>query len=86
MGIDANETERDILNRVMPAVIESHASSKSEIHVVYSKGELTYERQIIDLINKLKECNMNIVEKEYFFTDHAKVGDDFIKYLQMNIK
>ena len=85
MGADAGEKERDILNQVMPQIIEKHAGSDSEIHVVYSKGELTYQRQIVDLIDKLKECRMNFVEKEYFFTDHSKVGEDFTRYLQINI-
>lgn len=85
MGADAGEKERDLLNQVMPQIIEKHAGSDSEIHVVYSKGELTYQRQIVDLIDKLKECRMNFVEKEYFFTDHSKVGEDFTRYLQINI-
>ena len=81
MGGNAGEKEARLLNEVMPRQLEKHRNSKSIIHVFYSKKELTYERQIVDLLDKLKECHIPCVEKEDFFEKHEDVGFSFMKYV-----
>ena len=82
MGETAGEREADILNDIMPNQLEKDSNSKSVVHVFYSKKELTYQRQIVDLLNKLKECHIPYVEKEEFFEKHEDVGYTFMKYVE----
>lgn len=69
------------LNSIMPSVIEKNRDSKSEVHVIYSKKELTYQRQIIDLLEKLHQCHIPTKDIEMQFEKHEEVGKPFIQYV-----
>ena len=84
MGRDAGEKERVMLDSIIKnALDKAHAEHyHPEIHVLFSKKELTYERQIKDLLVKLEEGESPIVLKEEFFEDHSDVGKYFGPYLR----
>lgn len=71
-----------VLQSVMPDIIEKNNESNTIVHLFYSKNELTYERQIIDLIKKLRENNIRVIEKVETFNNHEDVGYFFLPYLQ----
>ena len=81
MGENAGEDEAMKLDRVMPDKLEKHACSPSIVHLVYSKRELTYERHIIDLRDKLAECRITYYEKIEQFENHEEIGTYFLKYV-----
>lgn len=74
MGKHAGEEEACILNSMMPKQFEKYAGSSSLIHLVYSKNELTYQRQIIDLLQKGHKCNLQIIEHLEDFSNHEDIG------------
>lgn len=82
MGQNASDKECRELNDVMPNQIKRHNSYKGIIHLIYSKKDLTYERQIVDLIKDLKANNLRFIEKEEFFEKHDDVGYPFLAYLR----
>lgn len=86
MGKNASERECKILNNKMPDCLEKHTGCSSKVHVFYSKKELTYERQIVDLMAKLKECNIPFYDVESDFENHEDVGRPFLAYLKQNIE
>lgn len=69
------------LNSIMPALLEKHRQSETCLHIVYSKNELTYQRQIVDLLAKLKDCQISYVEIEEAFKNHEDVGTPFLSYV-----
>lgn len=79
------ERDRDesiyLLNRVMPTIIEKHRGQNTRIGILYSKKDLTYERQLVDLMNKLKECGLSYEEQEVSYEKHEQVGIPFLMYL-----
>lgn len=77
MGCAAGEKEARLLDEIMPNQFEKYSNSTSVIHLVYSKNELTYERQIIDLLKKGRECNLHIIEHEEYFSNHSDIGTVF---------
>lgn len=85
MGANASERECKILNDKMPNCLEQHSNCSTKVHVFYSKKELTYERQIIDLLAKLKSCNIPFCDIESDFVEHDEVGAPFLKYLKQNL-
>lgn len=85
MGRDAGQKEADFLDSVMPLMLEQHANSQVVVYLLYSKAELTYQRQIIDLIKKLHECNITLKEKVESFEKHEDVGYYFLPYLKQII-
>lgn len=86
MGENAGDVEARILNETMPEQIKKYSNANSLIHIVYSKQDLTYERQLVDLMNCLKQNNVSYIEKEYFFENHDEIGIYFIKYLNERLK
>ncbi len=85
MGEYAGVKEQEILNSLLPKQIEYNKNSKSIIHMVYSKNELTYERHIKDLLDKLSECNIKYVENIESFTNHSDIGVFFLNYLRKTL-
>lgn len=85
MGENAGQAEADLLNAIMPNLLEENKNCKSIIHLLYSKGELTYQRQIIDLLNKLHECNISVIETVEFFSNHSDVGIYFTPFLSKEV-
>ena len=86
MGPNAGDDEAKILNQMMPKQIEKYKDTTSEIHILYSKQEKTYERQIVDLLAKFRECGVPYIEKEEFFTNHSDVGKYSIPYVKEYFK
>lgn len=86
MGKNAGEDEAYKLNQVLPSCLEAHKGCNSEVHILYSKLELTYQRQIVDLLCKLKECNIKTIEIERPFEKHEDVGKYFLPYLLAQIQ
>ena len=82
MGPEAGDAEAELLNSMLPNQIELYKKTTSEIHILYSKKEKTYERQIVDLLAKLNECGISYIEKEESFTNHSDVGKFFIPYVK----
>lgn len=82
MGIGASTEEENYLNAVMPRIIEEHRKTDSIVYLLYSKQEHTYEEDIKDLLVDLKRNNINVVEKEEFFTNHGDVGYFFIPFVK----
>lgn len=82
MGKTAGDKEAAILNRALPKVMEKAYSTKTVIHVLYSKKELTYERQVVDLLAKANECHIPVVDVEESFAHHEDVGAVFLSYLK----
>ena len=74
MGNNANENSIELLDQVMPQQFEKYKGSNSIIHLIYSKNELTYQRQIIDLLAKASECNLQIIEHLETFSKHDDIG------------
>ena len=82
MGKDAGEEEALLLNKVMPTIMEKEKGTKSVLHILYSKNELTYERQIVDLLAQARKCDISVVEIEESFQDHDDVGKYFLPYVK----
>lgn len=84
MGDEAGEAEVSLLDSLVENALEnsSKAGLTPEIHVLYSKNELTYERQIRDLLIKLDSCRFPSVLIEETFEDHSDVGKFFGPYLK----
>lgn len=82
MGGGAGDAQAQALNSIIPEQIHKHKGKKPTVYVVYSKKELTYERQIIDLLKSLTDANIPIIEKEYDFEDHDEIGVYFGKYMK----
>lgn len=82
MGAGASTEEEEKLNNVIPQIIKESQNVNSTIYLLYSKQEHTYEEDIKDLIVDLKIYNINLVEKEEFFTEHGDVGYYFIPFVK----
>lgn len=82
MGESAGKKEIETLNHIMQNQLLNHSNSNVVIHLIYSKNEITYKADIVGLLEQLKKCKYNVIEKEYFFVNHADVGQYFINYMQ----
>ena len=82
MGKDASQREVELLNKKMYDTLTSYNGNKTVVHVFYSKKELTYERQIIDLLRDLKENNIPFVDVESDFEKHEDVAGPFVEYVK----
>lgn len=81
MGQNAGQEEADLLNRIMPCQLEMYSNTKAYLYNIYSEKELTYQRQIIDLNNKLEECNISHENIVLDFENHDDVGIHFLTYI-----
>lgn len=84
MGEKAGEAEVKKLDSLVESALDYACKTgyTPEIHVLFSKNELTYERQIKDLIVKLESCRFPTVLIEETFDDHNDVGKYFGPYLK----
>ena len=82
MGVNASQKEADILNEVMPKCLSDYTNAKTQIHLIYSVNELTYQRQIVDLLRDLKHNKYNFVEKVCYFKKHEEISTEFIPYIK----
>lgn len=85
MGQNASQQESDILNKIMPNQLKKHSGSNSFVFNIYSEKELTYQRQIIDLNKKMKECNIKHENVVLDFENHDDVGIHFLQYIHKNL-
>ena len=81
MGKNAGLKEVDLLNDTIRRVLRDSSGTKSIVHVFYSKKELTYERQIIDLLHDLKQYNIPFIDVESDFEKHEDVAFPFVSYV-----
>lgn len=87
MGKDVNKEDVDKLDKIICKKIEGiQDESKPKIHLFYSTKELTYERQIIPLLDQLNKCNYIVDEEILDFRNHNDVGIYFPQYLTKQIK
>lgn len=84
MGKNAGEEEKVMLDSLIGKALDKVKAGNylSKIHVLFSKKELTYERQIKDLLVKLEEDKFPTVIIEEYFEDHSDVGKYFGPYLR----
>lgn len=86
MGKNAGQKEVDMLNDIVKAKVRAGSKGSSRIHVLYSKKEMTYERQIIDLLHDLSEFDVPFVDIESDFEKHEMVSEPFVKYVKSYIE
>lgn len=88
MGTDAGEKEQKILDSMMPDVLQANAGSRTQIHLMYSKEEHTYQEHISDLIKDLDKNGIEHTDKIESFKEHGEVGRFFIPWIKdsLNIR
>ena len=88
MGADAGDAEQKILDSMMPDVLQANAGSRTQIHLMYSKEEHTYQEHISDLIKDLNKNGINHTDKIESFKEHGEVGKFFIPWIKdsLNIR
>lgn len=83
MGNDAGIEEAELLNSVMPKQLEKYSKTyNGSIHIIFSKKDLTYERQLIDLIHQLTLNHYSFYELESDYERHEDIGRPFLNYLR----
>ena len=82
MGKDAGEKEVELLNDAIRGKLRDNEGCKSVVHVFYSKKELTYERQIIDLLHDLEKFRIPFKDVESDFEKHDDVSKPFVAYVK----
>ena len=81
MGKYAGQQQVELLNEMMYNTLKNFHGNNTSVHVFYSKKELTYERQIIDLLHDLKQYNIPFEDVESDFEKHEDVGKPFANYV-----
>lgn len=84
MGREPSEVEIAFLDSLIEKQLDKAEKSRCypEIHILYSKKELTYERQIKDLLLRLEGSRFPTILVEETFEDHSEVGKYFGPYLK----
>lgn len=82
MGKEAGQYDVGNLNEKMYGVLREYKGKKTVVHVFYSKKELTYERQIIDLMHDLKQYKIPFRDVESDFEKHEDVSYPFVDYVK----
>lgn len=73
----------EIPDRKLPEQIHNSKSDFTGIiELIYSKNELTYERQIIPHMEVLNACGYNLVEKVENFETHDEIGTYFPRHVK----
>lgn len=73
---DVNNADIQELDRIMPELL-SKTLSHPFIHLIHSRNEPTYDRDIKYLINDLKQSNLAWEEIECGFKEHNDIGKIF---------
>ena len=81
MGEKAGLREVSYLNDLLRNKLRDSRGTNTIVHVIYSKKELTYERQIVDLLHDLKEYGIPFRDVECDFEKHEEVSKPFVKYV-----
>jgi hypothetical protein len=71
---------------VLKNTIIEHKDNHGQIHLLYSKNELTYERQIVHLIAELNANGYVFDEQIEQFPEHNDVGKYFVPYMKEQFK
>lgn len=83
MGNDAGSEDAELLNSIMPKHLVRYSKTYNGIiHLIYSKKDLTYERQLIDLLHQLTLNHYSFSELESDYERHEDIGRPFLKYLR----
>lgn len=84
MGKGAGEEDKLMLDSLVASALEKADKDNyhPQFHVVFSRLELTFERQIKDLLQKLHDCHFPTVLVEERFDNHNDVGQYFGPYLK----
>lgn len=80
LGEKYDEKMIDVLNSKVKEQICLNCTNHGLIHLLYSKNELTYERQIMHLQYELDKNAYQYEEKIETFEDHSTVGTYFVPY------
>ena len=81
MGNQDIDNSINRLNEKIENMIIEKQKEHGLIHLFYSRCELTYERQIVPLINDLKKYKYQFEEEICDFPKHDDVGLFFPSYL-----
>ena len=76
----------EVFNNVVKVVVRERRGSKTNIYLLYSRQEPTYEDAIIVLRRDLIENGYNCVEKEEPFTEYGDVGKYFPAFVSSHLK
>lgn len=82
MGCFPCKSHINILDRILPEHLKKHKDTKTFIHLIHSKQEVTYEDDEKYLIADLNHLGFNWKENEYGFKEHSEVGKYFIPYVK----
>lgn len=74
MGKIPQEEGIKILNGKYERVLEDNKCSKTNVYLVYSTAEHTYDDHIIFLLKKLDECNIMHKDQIETFPQHSMIG------------
>ena len=74
------------LNEVIPSAIHNGKPNQTIIHLFYSMNEHTYENEIIDLVEELKQYKYVVEETVCQFSTHSEVGTHFAPFLDRSLK
>ena len=81
MGKGTGKNEVAVLNQIIKQKIKECKGNDTIIHVFYSKKELTYERQIVDLLHDLDTYGIPHLKIESDFEKHEDVASPFVQYV-----
>ncbi len=81
MGEKHVEENIKILNELLPNIIKNCNKKEVKINLVFSKKDLTYERQLVDMITLFKDEGYNLNLYEENFENHDDVGKCFPRIL-----
>ena len=81
MGKRPDSVDISNLNKILPDILEQNVGVDTNIILLYSTKEITYETETVDLLKKLKDCNYNFNEIVFDFPEHDMIGPVFADYL-----
>lgn len=82
MGSGAGEKEQAVLDSEMPNLLREKKGCTSNIHLLYSKDEHTYDEHIKDMIIDMNKHGIKHIDTIKSFSDHAEVGRFFSPWIQ----
>lgn len=85
-GNEVNSADIEMIDSILYNCIKESAQSKTEIHLIHSKLEPTYEMDEKYLIEDLNRYKYNWTEIEKGFKEHNDVGKYFPQYAKMLIQ
>lgn len=77
---EVNDNDISRLNNLLPNLLNKSTQVKSKIHLLHSKQEPTYQRDIKYLIADLNRLGFNWEEIECGFKEHNEVGKYFSSF------